>query len=127
MAELSLKSGGELLSIDPRSSVSRYYYAAYQAVSCLLIYEGLNAPTDREAWSHADTPLLVVSRLSRVIPSLGRRFDIRYLLGLLYKVRLSADYISADDVEPKLGIVRKDAEFIVKLARGVVGAAEVSQ
>jgi len=42
-----------------RSSASRYYYAAYQAVTALLVYRGLTPPADREAWSHEDTPDLL--------------------------------------------------------------------
>ena len=41
----------------PRSAASRYYYAAYQAVTALLLYRGLTPPEGREAWSHEDTPL----------------------------------------------------------------------
>lgn len=42
-----------------RSAASRYYYAAYQAATALLLYRGLTPPAEREAWSHENTPQLM--------------------------------------------------------------------
>ena len=42
-----------------RTSVSRYYYAAYQAATALLLYRKLTPPQNREAWNHDTTPLLI--------------------------------------------------------------------
>lgn len=120
MADKSLYSAGQLLKVDSRSSASRYYYASYQAISCLLIYAGVAPPADREAWSHADTPNMLVVHLARIIPNLDNRNDMRNRLERLYKVRISADYISQDDVSSKLDLIRKDAEFLVKVTKGVV-------
>lgn len=42
-----------------RSAASRYYYAAYQAVTALLLYRRVPTPEDRQAWSHDQTPDLI--------------------------------------------------------------------
>ena len=42
-----------------RSAASRYYYAAYQTVTALLLYQGLIPPSGVEAWSHFITPTLL--------------------------------------------------------------------
>ena len=42
-----------------RSGASRAYYAAYQAVTALLLYAKQTPPEGREAWSHEVTPDLV--------------------------------------------------------------------
>ena len=76
----------------PRSAASRYYYAAYQAATALLLYRGLTPPTGREAWGHEETPLLVQSQLQALIRSRDSRNDLSGRLSRLYKLRLIADY-----------------------------------
>lgn len=121
MAQESLEAGGKIMDTSPRSSASRFYYASYQAMTALLRYKGDLTPSqDREAWNHEDTPNMVVAHLAHLIPQRGRREDLKNRLRLLYKIRISADYISADDVQTHLGKVRKDAEFLVKVAKGIV-------
>ncbi len=73
------------------SSVSRGYYAAYQAASAVLIYLKTTPPENREAWSHEETPELLRQRLR---PRLERSQcnDLSNRLGTLYKLRIDADY-----------------------------------
>lgn len=75
-----------------RSSASRYYYAAYQAVTALLLYRGLTPSADREAWSHEDTPGLLQDQLQALIGSRDKRDDLADRLTGLYRLRLIADY-----------------------------------
>jgi uncharacterized protein (UPF0332 family) len=104
-----------------RSSASRYYYAAYQSVTALLLHVGLAPPGGREAWSHDDTPELVREHLRGVIRSRDQRNDVADRLRRLYKTRLGADYVSADPITSKtLETVRKDAGYIIKVAQSIL-------
>lgn len=110
----------------PRSAASRFYYTAYQAASALLLYCRLTPPTisgqRRESWSHGEMPGLLHAVLQRFVPDRRRCGDVRAKLGGLYKVRVSADYISADDISPAtLAAVRRDAGYILKLAQDIIG------
>ena len=129
MAQKSLVAAGKVREVDPRSSASRYYYAAYQAVSGLLLYTNptLNPPANREAWNHAETPLLIVTHLAGVEPRLDKRQDMRRRLELLYKVRVSSDYISRDSVEGEMKDVAKHAGFLVKTAVSHTGVVKVKR
>ncbi|MBC8143049.1 MAG: hypothetical protein H7Y38_16615 [Armatimonadetes bacterium] len=120
MATDSLVAANRLYAAQSRSSVSRYYYASYQGVSALLLYVGATPPEGREAWAHELTPDLLVEHLRTVIPRTGRRQDLANRLRRLYKVRVSADYISADDVEGSLESVRKDAHFLIKVMQDIL-------
>ena len=99
---------------DNRSAASRYYYAAYQAVTALFLYRGLTPPVGREAWSHDETPDIIVNDLSPLIRSRDTRNNLRVRLTGLYDLRVTADYrarIAVDDEELKEA--RKDAGFIL--------------
>lgn len=50
-----------------RSSVSRHYYAAYQAVTSVLLCAGNVPPAAREAWSHEATPTLLEQHFDKYI------------------------------------------------------------
>ena len=76
-----LAEGGDC----PRSAVSRYYYAAYQSATALLLYRGLTPPAEREAWSHDETPILVAMDLSTIIARRDLRRDIALRLRQLYQ------------------------------------------
>ena len=89
-------------------------------MTAILHYRRLIPPDGREAWSHEETPELLVQHLSVVMADRDRRNDLRSRLRILYKVRVSADYISADDVTMRIDNVRKDAEFLVKVAQGII-------
>ncbi len=67
MAHGSLKSGVELQQTDARSAISRFYYAVYQAGTAVLLYRRLTPPPPREAWSHADTPPLLMESLRSLL------------------------------------------------------------
>lgn len=100
-----------------RSSASRRYYAAFQAVTALLLYSRLTPPPDREAWSHEDTPDILLDHLIPLVSSRDRRKDLANRLRELYKVRVVADYIgSVAFSEERVSSARKDAGYIVKFA-----------
>jgi uncharacterized protein (UPF0332 family) len=100
-----------------RSSASRYYYAAYQMVTALLLYRGLTPPPLREAWSHFETPLLLKEQLAPLIRSRTQRNDMASRFGELYKLRITADYVGRDTLRAdKLNGARKDASYLFKIA-----------
>jgi uncharacterized protein (UPF0332 family) len=99
-----------------RSAASHYYYAAYQAVTALLLYRGLTPPLDREAWSHEETPALLQDQLRTLIRSRDRRNDLATRLKQLYRRRLTADYQSAKTVTAAQVIkAGQDARFILRV------------
>ncbi len=118
MAQGSLAAAQALaVQGEARSAASRAYYAAYQAVTALLLYHGMTPPEDREAWSHEATPDLLW-HLAPTTLKQDRRKDMAHRLADLYDLRLIADYVSIAEVEmPSLKTALKDASFIV----GIVG------
>lgn len=121
MARGSLASARLLLRQEEiRSSASRAYYAAYQAVTAILLYHGMTPPEDREAWSHDATPDLI-RRLAPTALRQDRRKDIAQRLADLYDLRVTADYISLVEVEElSLKTALKNASFIVGVAGNVL-------
>lgn len=104
-----------------RPSASRYYYAAYQAVTAVLLYLGRTPPEDREAWSHEVTPQMIQEHFTQVVRSRRKRNDLVSQLDYLYKLRVYADYISNQQVgEEKIKIVSKYARHIVRVAESVL-------
>ena len=119
MAQGSLAAAQLLSKEEVRSSASRAYYAAYQAVTALLLYHEMTPPNDREAWSHEATPDLF-RLLSGTIISENARKDVKQRLEACYELRVDADYISQTNVgEAKLKLALKDAAFIINLANDV--------
>ena len=112
-----MTAGGVTLSAQCyRSSASRYYYAAYQIASAVLLYLGLQPPAGREAWSHEATPeLLRETLVQRRILSRGEGNRLKSRLEVLYTLRVIADYVptrpvTATDAEAArrdVGIVRR--------------------
>lgn len=112
----------KLLEIEGnlRSAASRFYYAAYQAVTATLLYRGLNPPVidgePREAWSHADTPDIFVDQLIPIVRNRDRRNDVARRLRDLYRLRVDADYSAHTAIEAQLvATARRNAGFIVKI------------
>ncbi len=104
-----------------RSAASRYYYAAYQAVTALLLYQGLMPPIGAEAWSHTSTPALLNENTASLIASRDRRTDLAARLGELYRLRLDADYVAVNRVSrSRLAAGRRDARFIIKIVTDIL-------
>lgn len=100
-----------------RSAASRYYYAAYQAGTALLLYRGLMPPVDREAWSHEETPALLQDQLRTLIRSRDGRNDLADRLAGLYRLRLIADYRGTRAVAAaQVARAGRDARFILRVA-----------
>ncbi len=100
-----------------RSATSRYYYTAYQAATALLLYRGLTPPTEREAWSHEETPSLLQDQLQTLIRSRDRRNDLAHRLTGLYWLRLNADYRGVQRVVAAQVVkAGRDARFILRVA-----------
>lgn len=103
-----------------RASASRSYYASYQSVTAILLYQKQIPPNNREAWSHDATPDLF-RRLPGTILTQEARKDVALRLEASYELRLVADYIgNAEVTEAKLKVSLKDMAFIIKLARAVL-------
>lgn len=120
MSDESLGAALQIMSDKPRSAANRFYFASYQAISALLLYSDEKPPVGREAWSHADTPDMIVNNLKGLIPGRGDREDMKNRLGLLYKSRVSADYVTGDDLRTGINQVRKDATYVITVARDIL-------
>lgn len=122
MARDSYAAGEETEAlVRLRSAASRFYYAAYQAATALLLYRGLTPPDNREAWSHDLTPQLALQELETIRVPRVVRFDMRRRLLDLYQMRVVADYqaqitVTASDV----GEGRRDAGYILRVAENTL-------
>ncbi len=115
MARESAEAAEQAAAADLyRSAASRYYYASYQAITAVLLYLRMVPPLGREAWSHEDTPDLIIEHFSPVMNNKRRRRAMAQQLRELYKIRVNADYMSAADVAKHKESVRRDAEFILR-------------
>ena len=104
-----------------RSAANRYYYAAYQAMTAILLYRGLTPPADREAWSHDETPSLIEGQQPLFVGTMSQRRDMAHRLRELYKVRLIADYSGTHDVAAgKVATARKSVGYLFKVADSVL-------
>ncbi len=121
MAQGSLKAAQELEVFgEHRSSVSRAYYAAYQAATALLLYAKQIPPAGREAWSHEATPEALNNLPPKIVP-LTIQEDLENRLSQLYEMRLAADYRSKENITP-LGLraAVRSAAFFVKTISTIV-------
>ena len=121
MAQGSLASARLLQGQEEvRSSASRAYYAAYQAVTAILLYHGMTPPVGREAWSHDATPELM-RRLALTTIKQDTRRDVGRRLVISYDLRVIADYIGAAEVAAsELKTMIKNASYIVGVAGDVL-------
>jgi|GEM_PF-907904 len=126
-AWLGIAQDGELaakesLSTHPRSSISRYYYAAYSASHALLLHLGVDPPP-RGNWDHAILPECLRSSLMARMGSIPSRNATIYKKGLqdLYNQRIAADYGPLRTVdEQAANDARKWAGQLVRLAEKVL-------
>ncbi len=108
MAQEAFTSGQLLLEQNKvRSSISRFYYATYQMVTAFLLSQNLPTPVDREAWSHTSTPELLQEQLKRIPSQRSVASRLRSILGLLYKMRVDADYHGNREIKPADALVAK--------------------
>jgi hypothetical protein len=86
------KSANTLLSENHfRSAVARAYYAAYSKIMHeLVVVAGLQAPPDREGFSHARIRPVIETSMPNMIQA--KRDKLSELLGRLYALRIAADY-----------------------------------
>ncbi len=73
-----------------RSSVSRFYYAAYAALTGEPLKTSFQPKSDREAPDHAHMPEWIKNYLTRFSPR--QRADMAKLIRQLYEARIGADY-----------------------------------
>ena len=104
-----------------RSAASRYYYAAYQAVTALLLYRGLIPPAGREAWSHSQTPTLIKNETETLVTSRNIRNNLAARLDELYRLRIRADYtagrrLSVSDIDA----IRRSSGFVLKVVNDIL-------
>ncbi len=120
MALTSQKAAQVLEAIDPRSCVSRYYYAAYQAVTAVLLYQETTPPAGREAWSHDATPGLLVEKWEPLL-ILDERQDLARRLKELYKLRINADYVGDVGVDAEaVKDAKKACNFLIKIINRIL-------
>ena len=104
-----------------RSAASRYYYAAYQAVTALLHYRGAAVPAGRQAWGHDQTPDLIVDQLAPLLKARDKRKDLARRLERLYKTRIIADYLADQPLRVGgLQAIRRESNYIVKVAEKIL-------
>ena len=102
-----------------RASASRSYYACYQSVTAVLLYQKQTPPDNREAWSHELTLEFIRKQLT-LIRAQEQRNDLAARLRRLYTLRISADYAGRGEVEEAaLTSALRDASYLVKTA-GVI-------
>ena len=99
-----------------RGSINRAYFAAYAAIAQHL--EGkVTFPQGRSNPPHAGLTRYV----QNVLPGLsaGARRDIKHKVRVLYKARVSADYLPADSCDEKLAkhALREAAGIVAQLSR----------
>lgn len=106
------------------SVVSRSYYAAYQAASAVLLYLKTTLPENREAWSHEETPELLRQRL-RTLLERGQCNDLSDRLGILYKLRIDADYkMTAALTDTAVTEAIKSAAYFVRTMKTILPPAQ---
>ena len=121
MANESLLAAEILQPDNIRNAISRYYYASYQTSTAYLLYRRQLPPEEREAWSHEQTPDLLIQTLGAGIRSEDVKRDIARRLRVSYKKRCEADYVSAAPFTPQDVIsARKDSRYIVKTLMGLL-------
>jgi uncharacterized protein (UPF0332 family) len=103
-----------------RSSISRYYYAAFQAVSAVLHYRGLIPPTGEEAWGHTTTPEMLAEHFTPYIRSREARKRLGRQLEELYKLRIMADYRGSEKLDDRIGEARKYSDRLVKVVEEIL-------
>lgn len=117
MALASQRAARMLISVDPRSCVSRCYYAAYQAVTAVLLYRGGVPPADREAWNHEITPELLVENWAPLVRSRDARQSLAARLRSLYALRVRADYIGGNALEASAAsLALRDSGLLINVA-----------
>ena len=98
-----------------RPSASRFYYAAFQISTAVLLYLKLTPPLGEEGWSHASTPEILRDLLEPVLKSMDDRRKLARQLSELYKVRIEADYIGESTVDAKKSQESgRKAKYLVK-------------
>lgn len=73
-----------------RSSVSRFYYAAFSLLTFELGRKGVAFRAGRQTPAHAELPELIADHLTQFTEA--RRANIALLAFRLYRLRLGADY-----------------------------------
>lgn len=104
-----------------RPSISRYYYAAFQMTTSVLLYLRLTPPNDMEGWSHGETQDLLRNRTSPVIRSRDLRNNLTTKLSELYKLRIDADYLGDEEInQKKMKTQASSARYIIKFLSEVL-------
>ncbi len=77
-----------------RSAVSRSYYAMFAMVTAAMRQRNLTPPADRETWSHARVPYMVMTYLRNDLGTQATN-DLIRRLNEAYRKRIGADYYSS--------------------------------
>lgn len=98
-----------------RSSVSRYYFAAYAAAHAVLLHLG-KTPPQQGNWSHKGLPDVLRTVLT-AIARVDNSAAYSQMLRTLYDLRVVADYGAGLTLDATLlESARRDSGRVVKLA-----------
>jgi uncharacterized protein (UPF0332 family) len=103
-----------------RSAVARFYFAAYQAATAILLYRKQIPPVGREAWSHEITPDMLMQHLGEQVSRQEDRRRLSNHLRDLRDARIISDYVATQSVTAADGLqARESAEEILRIAASI--------
>ena len=126
MAKESLRGAQAAMQVQAwRSSVSRSYYAAYQAATAMLLHAGERPPIveqrRRGSWSHVATPEMVKENLKGLMRDRRSRLRAADTLKSLYRLRVQSDYVSGGAVAAsEAGTALREARIFVTTAAKII-------
>jgi uncharacterized protein (UPF0332 family) len=118
LASDARKAANRLVSENPRSCLSRAYYAAFSKVNFALVgVPGVYIPLTREGVNHpGETGTGGIRRwVESHMPNMdqARRVKLSELIGRLYTLRISADY------KPSVEVDGRDAREAISIMNTV--------
>ncbi len=113
IGESNFRAASELYSAGHyRSSVSRFYYAAFSLLTFELPRKGVTFRAGRQTPAHAEVTELIVAHLTQFTEV--RRFALVRLTQRLYRLRLDADYFEQRLDHQAAQTARREAEKLFR-------------
>ena len=97
-----LSGAQRTLNYEPRSSVSRAYYAVHVTLAEKLIARGFVPPTNQQTPGHAQQLKLI----KKLFAKEGKNFakTLKALVNRLYRRRIDADYLRTVTVDRRMAL-----------------------
>lgn len=109
----NFRAANELYSAGHyRSSVSRFYYAAFSLLTYELTRKGVTFRAGRQTPAHAEVAELIVAHLTQFTET--RRFALVRSTQRLYRLRLDADYFERRLDRQTAQTARREAEKVFR-------------